>query len=88
MADGTMVVDLYWEEGDETIASIHVLNGNFACLSGVIDLPEGKATISLRAYNLSYEGWGSYDGAGLQVLRAQAVESRGCSAQDGGCGPT
>jgi hypothetical protein len=87
MADGTMVVDLYWEEGDEIIASIHVPNGDFACLSGVIDLPEGTATISLRAYNLNYEGWGSYDGAGLQVLRAQVVEQRGCSGQGGG-GPS
>jgi len=86
VANGTMVVELYRTEDDYVIASVQVPSGSPACLTGVIDLPEGKSTLCIRMYPADFEGSGSYDGAGLQVIVGQTVDEQGCSSGGSTCG--
>jgi hypothetical protein len=83
MADGRMVVQLYDASAGIVIASISVPNGSFATLSGVVDIPAGTTTIELRAYPEDVDGWGDYNGAGLQVILGQTVAEQGCIQPDG-----
>jgi hypothetical protein len=79
----SMIVQLYHEETGTVIASINVRDGHPARLTGAIDLAEGESTISLRMYPYEWDGWGSYEGVGMQVVVGQTVEERGCSAGGG-----
>lgn len=85
MADDYMVVQLYCSDLDEVISSVEVPSGSFACLTGVIDLPAGEHNICIRLYPKSWEGWGQFDGAGLQVIVGQTVSERGCEEGGAGC---
>ena len=89
MASDSMVVQLYHQETGTIITSVVVRDGNPACLTGAIDLPEGDNTICVRMYPASWEGSGSYDGASVQIIVGQTVDSQGCTPTGaGGCGPT
>lgn len=84
--DSYLVVELYHEEADYVIASVQVPTDKPTRLSGIIDLPEGESTLCIRMYAANWNGWGDYDGAGLQVVIAQPVDERGCIVPSGGCG--
>jgi hypothetical protein len=86
MADGRMVVELYNFSTNEVISSITVPNGSPAALTGVIDLPAGIHEICIRMYPESWDGWGDWTGAGLQVIMGQTVDERGCAPSgESGC---
>jgi hypothetical protein len=87
MADGKMVVELYCITTDETISSVTVPGGNPVALTGAIDLPAGSHDICIRMYPESFDGWGDWSGASLQVIVGQTVDERGCIVDGGGtCG--
>lgn len=84
MASGYMIVELYCLETNTVIASVNVPDGSPACLTGAVDLAEGDWTLCIRMYSSSWEGWGSYTGAGMQVIVAQTVDEIGCVGVGGG----
>lgn len=85
MAEGKMVVQLFHQESGTVISSVIVPNGQGVSLTGAVDLPEGDSTLCVRMYPYDWDGWGDYDGAGLQVIVGQIVDEQGCVAPSGGC---
>lgn len=57
--------------------------GPSATITGVTDLPAGNNRIILRMATATIDGVASFDGAGLQVILGQLVDTPGCNGGGG-----
>lgn len=81
---GRTVVELCSHSATSAFARAVAPDGTGVAMTGVIDLPAGESWIFALGYPEDYEGWGSYSGAGLQVILGQTVTSPGCQQRGGG----
>lgn len=70
-------------EGEEI--SLITVKDQFACLTGVVDLPEGLHLVETLVLPWDFGADVHIDGIAMQIIEGQVVQARGCTPSEGPC---